>query len=89
MSKIYNSKPHTIEAFRFTNKERDLPEWFVDAVHKGRASVTISDKEQCVTIYGDNQIEKAYLDDFVCLSPWGKIYKLDEATFTEGYEVKL
>lgn len=89
MSKIYNSIPHTIEAFRFTNKPRDLPEWFLDAVIKGKASVTRSKDEVCINIYGKNQTEKAFLDDFVCLSPWGKIYVLDDKTFCEGYKEKM
>lgn len=88
MSKTYKSKPNTIEAFRFTNKDRDFPDWFIKAIHDGRASVTRNKNEQCITIYGDNQMEKAYLDDFVCLSQWGKIYKLDDETFKQCYEVE-
>lgn len=85
MAKKYISNLHTIDAFRFTKKQRKLPDWFIEAVHEGKASVTINHKDRYITIYGKDQEEKAYHLDWVCLSPHGKLYVLEDKVFNECY----
>jgi hypothetical protein len=87
MAKKYKSKPHEIQAFRFTKKKREFPDWFLKAIEKGRASVTVNDKQQFITIYGNqDQVEKAYHNDCVCFSSHGKLYVLPNEIFNEYYE---
>lgn len=86
MAKKYKSKPHNIDAFRFSVKTRAYPEWFTKAIHEGKASLTINNKSRYISIYGKDQEEKAYTDDWVCLSNDGKLYVLPDDIFQKYYE---
>jgi len=81
----YISLPHRIEAFRFTGSDFKPPKWFVSAYKIGKVSFTINDKEQYISVFGDNQFERAYLQDWVCLSDSGKIFVLDDNSFKNTF----
>ena len=86
MAKKYRSKPHEIDAFRFSNKKRAYPQWFIDQMHLGKASVSDDNKHRYITVYGQDQVERAYTDDWICLSGHGKLYVLSNENFKQGYE---
>ena len=88
MARKYQSKPHQIDAFRFTKKDRKFPEWFTEAIEKGNASVTINGEIRYISIYGKEQTEKAYDLDCVCLSGDGKLYVLPNEIFMKYYKPK-
>ena len=79
------SLPHTIEAFKFSGHETKPPQWFVEAVHTGRASVTINNKDAYITVFSKEQFEKAFLQDWVCLSDHGKIFVIDNETMKSTF----
>jgi len=80
----FRSIPHEIEAFQFV-KGWVRPDWFHNAVRVGEASATWNRNDKHITIYGENQIEKAFLNDWVCLSTHGKIYTLKDRDFKSDY----
>ena len=82
----YTSKPHTIEAFQFINDKLKPPQWFIDEVRIGKASVTINPKSKHITIYGEYNTEIARLDDWICRADHGKIYVLDNKRFRKSYQ---
>ena len=86
MENKYKSKPHEIEAFQFVSKDTKPPEWFLKEVREGRASVTINNKGEYITIYSEDQFEKAYLKDWVCRAGHGKVYVLDNINFQNSFE---
>ena len=82
----FKSVPHEIEAFQFTNTNLIPPQWFMDAVEDGKASVTISDQEKSITVYGEHNTEKAKINWWVCKSDEDKIYVLDDKSFRRKYQ---
>lgn len=58
----------------------------MEAVEIGGASVTINNKTKHITIYGKNQSETAFLNDWICRSIHGKLYVLDNQTFRDENE---
>ena len=85
MTSKYKSKPHSIEAFQFQNTNLVPPQWFMKAVTKGEASVTINSNTKHITICGEYNTEKAYLGWWICRADHGKIYVLDDRSFQESY----
>lgn len=91
----FKSVPHDIDAFQFqTSTKNKAPDWFVEAYHKGEVQITMSDKYgYYVVVYGEGQIEKAMIGDWVCFMRYkdgragGKIYVLSDAKFRESYKV--
>lgn len=83
----YKSIPHKIEAFQFSGKRAEpKPQWFWDAVKVGRAMVTINSKDRYITIVDDSQMEKVWIDDWVCYDPESdKFYKLKNEAFRKRY----
>ena len=86
MAKRYTSKPHQINAFRFSKKKREYPDWFNAQVVLGKAQVTINKKDRFITLYGDNQKEKVFTNDWVCEADHGKLYRLTDENFQLGYK---
>lgn len=87
MARKYQSLPHKIDAFRFTKKDREFPDWFNKAVRIDKAQVTTNGDVRYISIYGKEQTEKAYHLDWVCLSADGKLYVLDDKTFNKYYKI--
>ena len=85
MARKYQSQPHKIDAFRFTKKDRKFPEWFNKAIEVGKASVRIDGDIREITIYGEDQIEKAHHLDWICCTD-GKLYALPDEIFKKRYK---
>lgn len=82
----FKSRFHTIDAFQFLGHKTIAPDWFIEQVTIGKASVTMSHKDSYISIYGEDQEEKAREGSWVCRSSNGKIYALDETRFNGSYE---
>jgi len=48
--------------------------------------ITRNRKHNYITVYGDNQIEKARDKDWICRADHGKIYVLDNKSFMDSYD---
>jgi hypothetical protein len=81
----YISNPEEIEAFQFLSNETMAPKWFVKSYREGKASVTINPKDSHITIYGENQTEKAMLSDWICRGIGGKIFVIDNENFKKHW----
>ena len=83
----FRSIPHEIEAFQFKGDiKMKPPQWFIDAVHQGKAQVTLSEKYgNYITILSKNQTEKALPYYWICLHPNGKIFVLDDQRFNGSF----
>ena len=82
----FKSKPHEIEAFQFRNDVKiTTPKWFAEAYERGEVQITMNNKDNYITVFGDQQMEKAFLTYWVCRADHGKIYVLDDASFKESY----
>jgi hypothetical protein len=84
---MYRSKAHNTNAFQFTpDKQQKYPDWFLQRVIVGKASVTINDKEQYITVHSDFHNERAGPGWWVCQSPIGKLFVLSDDDFNFLYE---
>lgn len=72
--------PQTIEAFQF-KKGWIRPDWFEAAMRENKAQVTWNEKQKYISIYGEGQMEKAFIDYWICRSEHGKIFVLDDVSF--------
>lgn len=72
------SKPHTIEAFQFLGNKTKAPKWFQDAYKSGCVYITIDGDHQYVTVFNGSDSMKAYLTDWVCISPSGVMFVLSD-----------
>ena len=62
----FKSLPHTIEAFQVSHDMKP-PQWFVDLVETGMASVTFNHKHERVTLYDNDGLFKyAHVGDWIC-----------------------
>lgn len=84
----YRSKSHTVQGFQFRPQSinDDKPDWFIEAEKIGKASVTINPKQQHITIYSEFHEERAAPGWWICLSPVGKLYVLNDDDFKSLYE---
>ena len=82
---IYNSKPHSIRAFRVTDMRINPPKWFMDAYHAGGVAVTNNSKDQYVVIYNKDGVRKAFVGDWVCMNSHGTIFPLSNDEFNNGF----
>ena len=80
----FRSVPHEIDAFQF-RKGWIRPDWFYQAVKTGGAQITWSAKEKHITIYTETQMERASINDWVCLSENKEIYVLGDEIFKQRY----
>ena len=76
----YISKPQVIKAVQF-KAGWERPQWLSDAVRVNHVQVTWNSKNKYVNVYGVNQVEKAFLDDWVCLTEHGKIFVMSDQDF--------
>lgn len=82
----YNSRPHTVEAFKFIGKNVVPPKWFADAVKIGKASVTINLRESYITLFNNkDDMERAYIGHWVCMNNSGKLFRISDDEFISSY----
>ena len=89
MKMQYKSKPHEIRAFQFTDCNLKPPSWFVDAVHAGKASVTLHFDKPYITLYNNKtDMERAYIGQWICMNNKDKLYRISDDEFREAYIVE-
>jgi len=79
------SLPHHIEAFQFLKNRTEVPKWFEKAVEIGKAHIVMNNLIESITVFGDSQSERAFVNDWVCLSDHGKIFVLDNKSFHKTF----
>ena len=84
----YESRPHTVDAFKFTDSCVKPPQWFVEAIHEGRASVTINSKDRYITLFNTKgDIERAYVGHWICKNTAGKLFRITDDEFKTSYSL--
>lgn len=78
--------PHVIEAFRFDGPDVKPPKWFLDAVTKGEAAVTINHKISYIDLYKPYQLIKAFPGDYIAKDTTGEIVILTGAQVSNNFE---
>lgn len=85
---ILQSKPHTIEGFKFDpEKIRDAPKWFHHAYEIGKLIVTINQKTQCILIHNKRGELRAHAGDWVCINDAGTLFVLSDEEIANGFTV--
>lgn len=86
MGDKYVSKPQIINAFQFLGNKTDVPPpWFVDALKHNKIQVTMHEKHGFyISVYGENNhIEKAYINDWICIAEHGKVFVMHDGDFNK------